>query len=58
MRILPIFFMKKPKKLLIIIVALAALVAVLPVVSQRFHNERCIILGDWQGMQLTGFNAE
>ena len=28
------------------------------VISQRFHNERSIVLGDWQGMELIGYNAE
>ena len=28
------------------------------VISQRFHNERSIILGDWQGMELIGYNAK
>ena len=28
------------------------------VISQRFHNERSIVLGDWQGMDLIGYNAE
>jgi SanA protein len=28
------------------------------VISQRFHNERSIILGDWQGMDLIGYNAK
>lgn len=27
------------------------------IISQRFHNERTIILGDWQEMELVGFNA-
>ena len=28
------------------------------VISQRFHNERSIVLGDWQGMELIGYNAK
>lgn len=28
------------------------------VISQRFHNERSIILGDWQDMDLIGYNAK
>lgn len=28
------------------------------VISQRFHNERSIILGDWQEMELIGYNAK
>ena len=28
------------------------------VISQRFHNERSIVLGDWQDMELIGYNAE
>lgn len=30
----------------------------LTVISQRFHNERSIILGDWQDMDLIGYNAK
>lgn len=28
------------------------------VISQRFHNERSIVLGEWQDMELIGFNAK
>lgn len=28
------------------------------VISQKFHNERSIVLGDWQEMELVGFNAK
>lgn len=28
------------------------------VISQKFHNERSIILGDWQDMDLIGYNAK
>lgn len=28
------------------------------VISQKFHNERSIVLGEWQGMDLIGFNAK
>ena len=28
------------------------------VISQRFHNERSIVLGYWQGMDLIGYNAK
>ena len=30
----------------------------LTVISQRFHNERSIFLGDWQGINLIGYNAK
>jgi SanA protein len=30
----------------------------LTVISQRFHNERSIVLGDWLDMALIGYNAE
>lgn len=29
----------------------------LTVVSQQFHNERSIVLGKWQGMDIVGYNA-
>lgn len=28
------------------------------VISQKFHNERSIVLGEWQEMDLIGFNAK
>ena len=28
------------------------------VISQKFHNERSIVLGEWQDMDLIGFNAK
>lgn len=28
------------------------------VISQKFHNERSIVLGEWQDMELVGFNAK
>lgn len=28
------------------------------IISQRFHNERSIVLGEWQDMDLIGFNAK
>ena len=28
------------------------------IISQRFHNERSIVLGDWQDMELIGYNAK
>ena len=28
------------------------------VISQKFHNERSIVLGEWQNMDLIGFNAK
>lgn len=28
------------------------------VISQQFHNERSLALGDWQGMELIGYNAK
>lgn len=30
----------------------------LTVISQRFHNERSIILGDWQDLDIVGYNAK
>lgn len=30
----------------------------LTVISQKFHNERSIAIGDWQGMEIIGFNAK
>ena len=28
------------------------------IISQKFHNERSIVLGEWQDMDLIGFNAK
>lgn len=28
------------------------------VISQKFHNERSIVLGEWQDMDIVGFNAK
>lgn len=30
----------------------------LTVISQRFHNQRSIVLGKWQGMDIIGYNAK
>lgn len=32
--------------------------AKMTVISQKFHNERSIVLGEWQDMDLIGFNAK